>query len=281
MPRTPTTRLLPLAAAGLLAWSGGALAQDQRPAQPQHEGSQSQQTLQNNSATRALDRAAGTNVSGAYPSQADGTPENPPGTAATRALDRAAGTNTSGAYPGNEGKKGDSSDPPGTAAGRAMDRAAGTNTSGAYPNQSDGTAANPPGTAAGRAMDRANEKADGSRSEEMPKREETPPGTRPDQRSDSGRLLLAQNALGTEPGVTDRGAKLSGPEAQGGTGNNSGRVPGPRTGTAGNTASQPAPQREQPASPSSKTTEAPSLGTEEVAPPGANPSRQERPSSAN
>lgn len=60
--------------------------------------------LQNNEATRALDRVAGTNVSGAYPSQADGTPNNPPGTVASRALDRAAGTNHSGAYPQNEGR---------------------------------------------------------------------------------------------------------------------------------------------------------------------------------
>ncbi|HJS86674.1 MAG TPA: hypothetical protein VJ779_14545 [Acetobacteraceae bacterium] len=57
--------------------------------------------LVNNPATRAYDRAAGTDVSGAYPSQADGTPGNPPGTAAGRALDRAAGTNVSGAYPEN------------------------------------------------------------------------------------------------------------------------------------------------------------------------------------
>jgi hypothetical protein len=51
-------------------------------------------------ASRAFDRAAGTNVSGAYPSQSDGTPANPPGTAAERALDRTAGTAGSGAKPG-------------------------------------------------------------------------------------------------------------------------------------------------------------------------------------
>jgi hypothetical protein len=51
-------------------------------------------------AERAFDRAAGTNTSGAFPSQRDGTRENPPGTAAERALDRATGSNTSGAYPG-------------------------------------------------------------------------------------------------------------------------------------------------------------------------------------
>ena len=50
---------------------------------------------------RALDRAAGTNTSGAYPSQSDGTRANPPGTAATRAYDRTTGSNTSGAYPQN------------------------------------------------------------------------------------------------------------------------------------------------------------------------------------
>ena len=56
----------------------------------------------NNGATRAFDRAAGTNASGAYPLQSDGMPGNPPGSAAGRAFDRAAQTNTSGAYPLNE-----------------------------------------------------------------------------------------------------------------------------------------------------------------------------------
>ena len=92
-------------------------------------------------ATRALDRAADTNVSGAYPSQSDGTRANPSGTAPARALDRAAGTNTSGAFPSQT--DGTRANPPGTAATRALDRAAGTNTSGAYSGQSDGTAANP------------------------------------------------------------------------------------------------------------------------------------------
>jgi hypothetical protein len=78
---------------------------------------------------------------------------NPPGTAAGRAMDRAAGTNVSGAYPTQT--DGTRANPPGTEASRAMDRAAGTNVSGAYPGQSDGTPANPPGTAAGRAIDRA------------------------------------------------------------------------------------------------------------------------------
>lgn len=78
---------------------------------------------------------------------------NPPGTAATRTLDRAAGTNTSGAYPmQSDGRPGN---PPGTAAERSLDRAAGTNTSGAYPMQSDGMPGNPPGTAASRAINRA------------------------------------------------------------------------------------------------------------------------------
>jgi predicted deacylase len=75
---------------------------------------------------------------------------DPPGTAAERTLDRAAGTNTSGAFPRqSDGMPGN---PPGTAAERALDRAAGTNTSGAYPSQSDGTRNNPPGTAVGRAL---------------------------------------------------------------------------------------------------------------------------------
>lgn len=83
----------------------------------------------------------------------DGRPGNPPGTAAERAVDRAAGTNTSGAFPAqSDGRPGN---PPGTAASRSLDRAAGTNTSGAFPMQSDGMPGNPPGTAAGRALGRA------------------------------------------------------------------------------------------------------------------------------
>ena len=79
----------------------------------------------------AYDRAAGTNTSGVYPQQRDGTPVNPPGTVATRALDRAAGTDVSGAYPSQ--RDGTRANPPGTAAGRAYDRATGNNVSGAYP----------------------------------------------------------------------------------------------------------------------------------------------------
>ncbi len=85
--------------------------------------------------------------------QQGGTAGDPPGTAAGRAMDRAAGTNASGAYPMQSG--GMSGNPPGTAAGRALDRAAGTNTSGAYPMQSDGMPGNPSGTATGRAVDGA------------------------------------------------------------------------------------------------------------------------------
>ena len=78
---------------------------------------------------------------------------NPPGTEVSRAVDRAAGTNTSGAYPSQS--DGTPGNPRGTESTRALDRAAGTNTSGAYPSQSDGTRANPRGTAATRALDRA------------------------------------------------------------------------------------------------------------------------------
>lgn len=88
----------------------------------------------NNEATRAYDRAAGTNSSGAYPAQSDGTRANPPGTEATRALDRAAGTNTSSAYPRQS--DGTPGNPPGTAATRAYDRATESNTTGAYPQNS-------------------------------------------------------------------------------------------------------------------------------------------------
>jgi hypothetical protein len=63
-----------------------------------------------------VDRAAGTNTSGRYPSQSDGTPANPPGTAATRAFDRAAGTDASGAYPNQ--RDGTRANPPGTALSR-------------------------------------------------------------------------------------------------------------------------------------------------------------------
>lgn len=80
---------------------------------------------------RAVDRAAGTNMSGAYPAQSDGTRANPSGTAATRAYDRAADTNVSGAYPTQS--DGTPANPPGTAATRAYDRATDSNTSGAYP----------------------------------------------------------------------------------------------------------------------------------------------------
>ena len=62
------------------------------------------QDVVNNSATRANDRVLGTDVSGAYPAQRDGTPGNPSGTAGTRAIDRAAGTDMSGAYPANKTK---------------------------------------------------------------------------------------------------------------------------------------------------------------------------------
>ena len=80
----------------------------------------------------------------------DGRPGNPPGTEASRAFDRVAGTNTSGAYP--QQADGTRANPPGTAADRAFDRAAGTNVSGAYPSQSDGTRVNPEGTAVSRAL---------------------------------------------------------------------------------------------------------------------------------
>jgi len=51
-------------------------------------------------AGRAVDETLGTNVSGAHPEQADGTPGNPPGTMASRAVDKTLGTNVSGADPG-------------------------------------------------------------------------------------------------------------------------------------------------------------------------------------
>lgn len=88
----------------------------------------------------AYDRAAGTDISGVYPQQRNGTPANPPGTAATRAFDRAVGTDVSGAYP--EQRNGTPVNPPGTALSRTYDRATGTDVSGAYPqNQRPSTRA--------------------------------------------------------------------------------------------------------------------------------------------
>ena len=48
----------------------------------------------------------------------DSTPGNPPGTAASRTFDRAAGTNTSGAYPSQS--DGTRANPPGTRVSRAL-----------------------------------------------------------------------------------------------------------------------------------------------------------------
>jgi hypothetical protein len=73
----------------------------------------------------------------------DGTPGNPPGTMASRGVDDALGTNISGARPENErhggGVTGTSApdgtpgNPPGTAASRGVDDTLGTNISGARP----------------------------------------------------------------------------------------------------------------------------------------------------
>ena len=98
------TKLIPLAGLGILAALSGCAA---------------------------VDRAAGTDVSGVYPAQRNGTAGNPSGTAAGRALDRAAGTDVSGAYPAQ--RDGTANNPPGTALGRAYDRTTGDNISGAYP----------------------------------------------------------------------------------------------------------------------------------------------------
>jgi hypothetical protein len=83
------------------------------------------------SACTSFDRAAGTDTSGVYPAQRNGTAINPSGTAATRTLDRAAGTDVSGAYPAQ--RDGTPGNPPGTAVGRAYDRVTGSDVSGAYP----------------------------------------------------------------------------------------------------------------------------------------------------
>ena len=74
---------LQLICAGLLALGAAGCAgpSEGQPGNPPGTG-----------AERALDRAAGGNVSGAYPRQSDGMPGNPSGTAASRTVDRAVGT---------------------------------------------------------------------------------------------------------------------------------------------------------------------------------------------
>ena len=71
-----------LAAAALLSVSAQAQTRD-------GNSSNNSSNPPGTAATRALDRAAGTNTSGAYPSQSDGTAANPSGTAVGRAADRA------------------------------------------------------------------------------------------------------------------------------------------------------------------------------------------------
>lgn len=74
------------------------------------------------------------------------TGTNPPGTAASRATDRALGTNSTGTNPANRNVDGTTGNPPGTAATRAMDRALGTNSTGTNPagaNTTTGTPARP------------------------------------------------------------------------------------------------------------------------------------------
>ncbi|MBX6372674.1 MAG: hypothetical protein IRZ13_00380 [Acetobacteraceae bacterium] len=97
---------------------------------------------------------------GVLPSSPDGTPGNPPGTAASRAADRALGTNMSGAYPAqSDATLGNSH---GTGATRA---ASGRAERGAQltpradddghvlPKSPDGTPGNPPGTEVSRGID--------------------------------------------------------------------------------------------------------------------------------
>jgi hypothetical protein len=94
----------------------------------------------------------------------DGTPGNPPGTQASRAADRALGTNMSGAYP--EHSAGSAATPPGTRAGPAVDRAGSPPRGGSsqltpradddgyiLPRTPDGTPGNPPGTELSRGID--------------------------------------------------------------------------------------------------------------------------------
>ena len=99
-------------------------------------------------AGRAFDRAAGTDTSGAYPSQADGTRENPRGTVVSRTAHRATRHNSSR----------NAQNVQNNSVTRGVDRAAGTDNSGAYPAQADGMPGNPRGTAVSRTLGTTNAK---------------------------------------------------------------------------------------------------------------------------
>ncbi len=96
-----------------------------------------------NAVSRTFDRAAGTDTSGAYPSQADGTPANPKGTVTSRAARRV--THRTQSLKNNS-------------ATRTLDRTAGTDNSGAYPAQADGMPGNPKGTVVSRTLGTTNAK---------------------------------------------------------------------------------------------------------------------------
>ena len=101
-------------------------------------------------ASRTLDRAAGTDTSGAYPAQADGTAENPRGTVVSRAAHHT-GRSVHHVTRRTQTLKNNS-------ATRTLDRAAGTDNSGAYPAQADGTPGNPKGTVVSRTLGTTNTK---------------------------------------------------------------------------------------------------------------------------
>jgi len=77
--------------------------------------------------------ALGTNSGHSASTATTGTSANPPGTAASRAIDSATGSNISGANPNGSRPDGTPGNPPGTAASRSIDRATGSNLSGANP----------------------------------------------------------------------------------------------------------------------------------------------------
>ena len=129
------------AALGISLLSAGAFAQTAQTTTPP-----STTPSTNSGATRAFDRAAGTDTSGAYPSQADGTAANPKGTAVGRATNRAT----------RHSPNRNAQNLRNNSASRTLDRAAGTDTSGAYPSQADGTPGNPPGTVVSRTLGTTN-----------------------------------------------------------------------------------------------------------------------------
>jgi hypothetical protein len=89
---------------------------------------------------------------GSLGSQPDGTPGNPPGTMASRGVDEALGTNISGAYPGNENGATHSGSANAATTGSQMSHRP-DDDGRILPRQPDGAPGNPPGTELTRRID--------------------------------------------------------------------------------------------------------------------------------